>query len=520
MRNTAENIKEQFLESGVDIPVEEIEERLDKLTSKFKVPLDEARRSVVSYFLKQYNVNRDDFFASRADSTEVRVADISGDGQWVDLRIKVVRLWDNTNESISQVGLVGDETGNIKFIKWARDVLPDLEEGHCYLLKSVVTSEWNGRYEVTINKNTVVEEIFDDIPASIPDPSESSQVSVADINANNQWVDLRIKVVQLWDNTHESISQVGLIGDETGNIKFVKWARDSIPDLEEGHCYLLKSVVSNEWNGRFGINLNKNTVVEEIFDEIPAIIPEAGGSSPQISIDNINIDGQWVSVKAKVVQLWDTLHESMSQVGLVGDETGTIKFTLWASSGLPDVEEGKVYLFNNVVINQWNDRYSISINKSSSIEELSEDIEVGTATVTFTGALVDIQQGSGLIKRCPTCNRALTKGACMEHGKVDGVHDLRIKAVIDDGRELQEAIIKKDLSESISGISLEEAINMAMDAFDQGVVLDAMKSRLIGKYFSITGTRMDRYMLVDTMEQKFLLDDDVLDELILEAEVV
>ncbi len=417
MRNTAENIKEQFLESGVDIPIEEIEERLDKLTSKFKVPLDEARRSVVSYFLKQYDVDRNDFFAS------------------------------------------------------------------------------NSR-------------------------TDTSEVRVADINEGGRWVDLRIKVVQLWDNTHESISQVGLIGDETGNIKFVKWARDALLDLEEGHCYHLQSVVSNEWNGKYEVTLTKNTVIEEIFDDIPARIPEEGGSSPQVSIVDINADGQWICLKAKVVQLWDTLHESMSQVGLIGDETGTIKFTTWVSSGLPDVEEGKVYLFNNVVVNQWNDRYSISINKSSSIEELPGDIEVGTATVTFTGALVDIQQGSGLIKRCPTCNRALTKGACMEHGKVDGVHDLRIKAVIDDGSVAQETIIKRELSESVSGISLEDAITMAMDAFDQGVVLDTMKSGLIGKYFTITGTRMDRYMLVDTMEQQYLLDDVTLDELILEAEVV
>ncbi|ETA68592.1 hypothetical protein MettiDRAFT_2065 [Methanolobus tindarius DSM 2278] len=241
--------------------------------------------------------------------------------------------------------------------------------------------------------------------------------------------------------------------------------------------------------------------------------------SPLINISDVD-DGKWANIRGKIVQLWDNTHESISQVGLIGDETGTIKFTIWESAGVSSVEEGKSYLLKNVVVNEWNGKFQLNVNKSSSIETLDEEIEVGNATVEFNGAMVDIQSGSGLIKRCPECNRALTKGACMEHGKVDGVYDLRIKAVMDDGNSIQDAILKRDLVEEITGMTLESAITLAADALDQGVVLEKMKDLLVGRYYSVKGSRVDRYLIVESISPIFAYDLSELDELIAAAEVV
>ncbi len=242
--------------------------------------------------------------------------------------------------------------------------------------------------------------------------------------------------------------------------------------------------------------------------------------SPVENISGATEDGKWLGVRGKVIQLWDNSHESISQVGLIGDETGTIKFTVWESANAPLVEENKSYLFKNVVVNEWNGKFQLNVNKTSSIESIDDDIEVGNATVGFSGAMVDIQSGSGLIKRCPECNRALTKGACMEHGKVDGVYDLRIKAVMDDGVSVQDAILKRDQVEDITGMTLESAIALAADALDQGVVLEQMKGSLVGRYYRIKGVRIDRYLLVESIESVFSYEQSELDELIAEAEVI
>ncbi|MCX9013419.1 MAG: replication factor A [Candidatus Methanoperedens sp.] len=227
-----------------------------------------------------------------------------------------------------------------------------------------------------------------------------------------------------------------------------------------------------------------------------------------VKASEINEDGKWITLRAKVVQLWESNHESISQVGLLGDESGTIKFTKWAKAELPDIEEGKCYLFKNITTSEWQGQFSVKFNKTSEITPIDEDIEVGSTPVEFRGALVDIQSGSGLIKRCPECNRALVKGACGEHGKVDGVYDLRVKAVMDNGEKVQDILLNREVTENLTGITLDEAKDMATEALDQSVVLDAIKNKLVGRYFIVTGAKLDRFILVESIKP----DEDPVDE--------
>ncbi|MFB6253678.1 MAG: replication factor A, partial [Halobacteriaceae archaeon] len=161
-----------------------------------------------------------------------------------------------------------------------------------------------------------------------------------------------------------------------------------------------------------------------------------------VNIEDIDQPEMWVNLKAKVIDLWEPRSDAVGQVGLLGDSTGTIKFTAWAKSDLEELEEDTVYRLENVVTDEYEGRYSVILNRTTSIEELDEDINVGSSDVEFTGAMVDIQSGSGLIKRCPNedCTRVLQNGRCSEHGDVEGEFDLRVKAVLDDGTETQEVI--------------------------------------------------------------------------------
>jgi replication factor A1 len=222
--------------------------------------------------------------------------------------------------------------------------------------------------------------------------------------------------------------------------------------------------------------------------------------TPQVKASDIKEDGKWVTLRGKVVQLWENNSESISQVGLFGDESGTIKFTKWTKSNLPNVEEGKNYMFKNVTSSEYQKQFSIKLNKTSEIIPITENIEVGTIITEFSGAIVDVQSGSGLIKRCPECNRALVKGACGEHGKVEGVYDLRIKAVLDDGEKVQDILMNREITEAFTGITLDKAKEMATEALDQGVVLDVFKSKLVGRYYVVAGRRLDRFILVDSIK--------------------
>jgi len=181
--------------------------------------------------------------------------------------------------------------------------------------------------------------------------------------------------------------------------------------------------------------------------------------------------------------------------------------------------EGKSYRLKNVITNSYQGRFQINLNKTSQIEEIPEDIEIGTQEVEYSGAMVDIQSGSGLIKRCPECNRALIKGVCVEHGKVEGIYDLRIKAVMDDGKSVQDTLVNREVSEQLIGITLDEAKQMATDALDQEVVIENIKGKLFGRYFSVKGPRLDRYILVDVISPLSPIEQSQIDTIITQMEV-
>jgi replication factor A1 len=413
MKQITDSIRDKFLKLGIDVPLADIESRLDELITKFKVPSSEAQRSVTNYFLKKYSIPKNEFYARQAEPQLTKIADLS---------------------------------------------------------------------------------------------------------ENGQWVNLKVKVIQLWTNTHESISQVGLLGDETGIIKFTKWQSTELSDLKQGESYLLKNIVIDEYNGRFSVKLNRTSSIEKLAEEVEVAGGDFTPTVRESELKNIAdlLEGQWATVKGKVIQLWDNSHETIEQVGLIGDPTGVIKFTNWASSELPDMEEGKSYVLKNIVLNEWDGKVQIQLNRSSSIEKIDEDIKVGTSTFTYSGAMVDIQTGSGLIKRCPQCKRALVKGACAEHGKVKGEYDLRIKAVLDSGTSTQDVLINRELTEGLVGLSLDSAIAMAADALDPGVVLDKLKYELIGRYYTVSGHKFDRYILPESIAPITSLDKGIIEEMLSE----
>ena len=248
----------------------------------------------------------------------------------------------------------------------------------------------------------------------------------------------------------------------------------------------------------------RRSVVNHYLDEAGIEREDiAGGGNAQVALADIDEPERWVDVTAKVVELWEPRSDSIDQVGLLGDESGTIKFTKWAKSDLPTLQEGSVYRLGNVVTDEYQGRYSVKLNRTTTIQQLDDDIEVGDNEVVVEGALVDVQSGSGLIKRCPEedCTRVLQNGRCAEHGEVEGEFDLRIKGVVDDGEEVYEVIFDQEATEALTGISLEEAREMAMDALDTAVVADEMRELTLGRYYRVEGPTFNRYVLAEAVEE-------------------
>jgi replication factor A1 len=226
------------------------------------------------------------------------------------------------------------------------------------------------------------------------------------------------------------------------------------------------------------------------------------GGSTKKDVADIERSGQWLTVEVQMVNNWDANHQSIAQTGLVADPTGTIKFTSWEDANKPELVEGESYRLENVVTDSYQGRLSIQLQESSEVVELDEDIEAGEETETQTGVIVDTNNGSGLVKRCPKddCTRVVQNDRCNEHGEVDGDFDLRLKAVLDNGQSVQSVIFNREATEEVTGIDLAEAKEMAQKALDTEVVIGEMKPEVVNRYYEIEGPKYGEYLMAQEFE--------------------
>ncbi|EMA55676.1 replication factor A, partial [Halococcus thailandensis JCM 13552] len=132
----------------------------------------------------------------------------------------------------------------------------------------------------------------------------------------------------------------------------------------------------------------RRSVTSSYYDEADVDQDSLSDANEQREIGSINAAEEWVDITAKVVELWEPRSDAIAQVGLVGDETGRIKFTSWAKSDLPTIEEGSVYQLGNVVTDEYQGQFSVKLNRTTTIEEVDDEIEVGDNTTEIEGALI------------------------------------------------------------------------------------------------------------------------------------
>ncbi|MEA2075023.1 MAG: hypothetical protein U9O85_04755, partial [Euryarchaeota archaeon] len=141
------------------------------------------------------------------------------------------------------------------------------------------------------------------------------------------------------------------------------------------------------------------------------------------------------------------------------------------------------------VLESFSEKFSEAIViEVKQVEELLEKTPVKTASETkefgakhsklskLNGRITQIYDGSGLIQRCPKCNRWIIDDFCIVHSDVEGIWDLRIKARFDDGKERCTLIFKKEMTEKSAKITLEEAKKLG-----EAATLDRIRDALFGK---------------------------------------
>ena len=90
-----------------------------------------------------------------------------------------------------------------------------------------------------------------------------------------------------------------------------------------------------------------------------AIVPIA--DVPDVPVGEVTVEGE-------ITQLWTPSASNIQQVGLIEDESGRTKFTVWEKSGKTVVREGQTVRFRAVKKNWYQGRCSLAITGWSRIE--------------------------------------------------------------------------------------------------------------------------------------------------------
>jgi replication factor A1 len=335
--------------------------------------------------------------------------------------------------------------------------------------------------------------------------------SIADVTTGDSSVNVTAKVLTAGKRSiryqgSDHVIHEGELADETGKISYTAWEDFA---LEPGETVTLGNVGVREWEGKPELNLGESTSASR-EDEDLEVPYDIGGEASLVELEpgdrGVTVEVTVTEVEEKIIDGRDGETEILS--GVLADETGRLPFTDWDPH--PELTEGASVRLGDLYVREFRGAPSVNVSEFSTVETLDRAVEVtddaprmsvrdavtsgGLFDVELAGSVIEVRDGSGLIQRCPQCGRLVQNGQCRSHGAVEGVDDLRIKAVLDDGTGTVTAILDDEITERVYGGDVEDAKEHARDEMDQEAVADAIREEIVGREFVVRGSlSVDEY---------------------------
>ena len=334
---------------------------------------------------------------------------------------------------------------------------------------------------------------------------------VAELNGSEMNVDITAKAVfvekkEITVRGSPKMIVSGILGDETGTAPFTIWEGTDI-DLEKGEVYVFKNAYTKKWNERVQVNLGAKGKVEKsagVTVDVPdrTIFTEAAEvkiGEIKEGLGNVSVTGRLMSVEERNITVRGEAKVVFS--GIIADDTGKVQYSAWNDFGL---KEGTTICIKNAYIKAWRGIPQLNLGDKcevSVVDDTFGEIDVaivkrtiadiiklgGGLDISITGTIVDLRNGSGLIRRCPECNRSVLNNECSVHGAVEPVSDLRLKLIIDDGTGAISAIVNRQDTEKLTKITLAAAEGLAGARGDMEIVGREMAQLVIMKRITVTG---------------------------------
>ena len=299
---------------------------------------------------------------------------------------------------------------------------------------------------------------------------------ISDLQPNERSVNLLCRVISV--NPKEITVKgdarkifYGILGDESGTISFTAWSSEL--DLEKGDVVEISNAYTREWQGTVQLNLGDRVGIKKTDKDK---LPESAFEPRTMKVIDLRSGVGAVDVTARILEINERTTEVDGETkkvfsGILADETGKAQFTSWHDF---KIKEEDVLQIKGGYVKSWKGIPQVTFDKNATVKKLDKnkipkkDLQInkmplfkiiekrGALDVEVEGTIIEIRQGSGIIQRCPECNRAIINNECSVHGKVEGEQDFRVKLVVDDGTGSVTSSLNKELSENILGKTLEE----------------------------------------------------------------
>jgi replication factor A1 len=351
--------------------------------------------------------------------------------------------------------------------------------------------------------------------------SAGFQRKLAELRPNEPNVDFVAKVLsanakEIQAKGEKKHIVFGFLGDDTTTLPYTAWEIEDL-QLNKGDVISVKGAYTREYQGRVQVNFGSRVSIKKEDLSTVGDIQVAQGPPRAVGIGELREAMGYVEVKGRILSLEPrevTVQGETKKIfsGVLADETGKVQFTAWSDFKL---EQGEVVKVSRGTVKAWRGIPQLNFDERGEVIKIKEKYpsaeelrktgvrmiaeiaaKGGAVDATVRGVLIEVRDGSGLIMRCQECKRALQKGMCKIHGRVDGYPDLRVKAILDDGSGAVGVVMNRELSEKLLDITLDESMQKAKEKMNFDIVKDEMDELLTLKVLTVSGpVTADQYGL-------------------------
>jgi replication factor A1 len=373
------------------------------------------------------------------------------------------------------------------------------------------------------------------------DTSEFStgfQRKLAELKPNEPVVDFVAKVLSVNNKEVQAKGEkkniiFGFIGDDSTTLPYTIWETEGV-ELQKGDVISVKGAYTREYQGRVQVNFGNRVSIKKEDPSTIGDIQIAAGPARSAEIGDLREGMGYIEVKGRILSIEPrevTIQGESKKIfsGVLADETGKVQFTVWSDFKL---KQGEVVKISRATVKSWRGIPQLNFDDRAEVTKVKEKFpsadelqklgvkmisqvvaQGGSSDALVRGVIIEVREGSGLIMRCPECRRALQKSMCKIHGRVEGLPDLRIKAVLDDGSGAVSVVMNRELTEKLMDTTLDECMQKARESMNFDVVKDLMDERLTLKIASVSGpVRADEYGLSMIAKSAELTTQDVKQE--------